>query len=43
VPGGLQVEIDGGAIVPPVGGLRLAWHGRSYRFDRLPVSIQLPD
>ena len=40
--GGLQVDIDTG-LAPPTGGLRVRWHGREQRIDRLPASITLED
>lgn len=39
-PGGLHVDVDAG-LQPPPGGLRVRWHGREQRIDRLPASLTL--
>lgn len=39
-PGGLQVDIDAG-LAPPPGGLKVRWHGREQRVERLPASVTL--
>ncbi|MFZ5550561.1 MAG: coagulation factor 5/8 type domain-containing protein [Pseudomonadota bacterium] len=41
-PSGLQVDIDAGPVPPP-GGLKVRWHGREHRIERLPASITLED
>jgi hypothetical protein len=38
----LKVEVDAGLTLPR-GGLRLSWHGREHRIDRLPFSAVLED
>jgi hypothetical protein len=39
---GLKIDIEAG-LTPPPRGLRIRWHGREHRIDRLPFSDVLED